>query len=338
MSDSAPASFRILIVEDDREYAQLIGVLLAERESGDPFPDVDIAYADRLSAARARLAHRDVGLILLDLTLPDSQGLATLTDLAAEYPEVPIVVVTSLADQATAVRALQCGAQDYLIKSELDRRLLLKSMRYSLERHRLQEQLRSLSLTDSLTGLSNRRGFITFAERQLKVLRRRSEGAIVLLLLDVDGLKTINDRYGHAEGDRALVRVGAALRASFREADILARLGGDEFAVVALDLAGDAIETLLARLQVQLALFNGRPEQPYLLRVSAGWARVETDAPASLDSLLAEADERLYRAKASRPAGDIAKSIPSPAQAATSNVSGASEVASNVTSITQTIS
>lgn len=306
MSYVTPTALRVLLVEDDLAHARLIEALLDDRDSNDLFPRVEIVHVERLSAARTYLARHDVGLVLLDLTLPDSRGLATLTTIATEFPEVPIVVVTGVADEGLALRAMQCGAQDYLIKIEIDRRSLLKSMRYSLERHRLQEQLRSLSLTDELTGLYNRRGFMTFAERQLKLVRRRTGGAVVVLM-DVDGLKTINDRYGHAEGDRALARVGAALRAALRDEDIVGRLGGDEFAVVALDVAADDASGLLERLDAQLAVINGREDQPYLLSLSSGWARLDPGSPAALDALLAAADQRLYREKGARPVTSIIK-------------------------------
>jgi diguanylate cyclase (GGDEF)-like protein len=306
MTFSPVPPLRILLIEDDGGYARLVRDLLDEREIGGLFPKVDLVSVDRLSAGRSRLAQRDISLVLLDLTLPDSQGLATVIALATEFPEVPLIVLTGIADEAFALRALQTGAQDYLIKSEVDRRSLLKSMRYSLERHRLQEQLRNLSLTDPLTGLYNRRGFLTFAERQLKIARRRTHGAVVVLL-DVDGLKTINDHYGHAEGDRALERIASALRASFREEDIVGRLGGDEFAVVALDVAVGAMEALLERLRSQLDAANTNPDQHYLLRLSTGWAQAESDGAVTLEALLAEADERLYAEKAVRDSTSILK-------------------------------
>jgi two-component system cell cycle response regulator len=292
----------VLLVEDDVGYARLMAELLAQPDSGGLFPPVDLVHVERLSLARTRLARHDIRLVLLDLTLPDSTGLGTLTSVVNEFPEVPVVVVTGQTDEGLALRALQRGAQDYLIKSEVDRRALLKSMRYSLERHRLQEQLRSLSLTDALTGLYNRRGFMTFAERQLKLVRRRKQGAIVLLT-DMDGLKAINDRYGHAEGDRALVKVAEVLRASFRDEDIVGRLGGDEFAVVALDIPEDDKASILKRIESHLAARNARRDQPYVLTLSTGWARVEPRGPISLDKLLAEADEHLYRMKAAHATG-----------------------------------
>lgn len=301
MTSAAPGPFRVMLVEDDDAYARLIATLFDERDDSDLFPDLDLLTVQRLSAARHRLSQRDVGLVLLDLTLPDSEGLGTVTTLASEYPEVPIVVVTSVADQELALRALQIGAQDYLIKSEVDRRSLLKSMRYALERHRLQEQLRNLSLTDALTGLYNRRGFMTLAGRQLKLATRRAR-RVVVVLLDVDGLKLINDRYGHAEGDRALQQVALALRSTFRDEDIVARLGGDEFAVLTLDVTAEAVGSVLARMHEQLLRATSALGERFTVAVSSGWCAAELDDEPrrALDSLLAEADRRLYREKAQR--------------------------------------
>jgi diguanylate cyclase (GGDEF)-like protein len=307
MTDSAPAPLRVLLVEDDDAYARLIGDLLEGWEGSELFPRIELSRVPRLGAARRHLSRGGIGVVLLDLSLPDSQGLATVAALAVEFPELPIIVVTATASESVALRALQCGAQDYLIKSEVDARSLLKSMRYSLERHRLQEQLRSLAVTDPLTGVHNRRGFMTFAERQLKLVHRRTSGALVLVM-DLDGLKTINDKWGHAEGDRALSRVADALRASFRDADIIGRIGGDEFAVLALDVASGDEPALVARIGSQLASINQRPDQPYMLRLSMGWARLEPQTQAGLAALMAEADGHLYRHKMTHAADTIVKS------------------------------
>ena len=101
----------------------------------------------------------------------------------------------------------------------------------------LQSELSSLALTDELTGLYNRRGFICLSEVQLK-LARRSGCDMVLFFIDVDGLKQINDSFGHSEGDNALIRTAEVLRMTFRESDVLARIGGDEFGALAIEASG----------------------------------------------------------------------------------------------------
>src|SRR2546427_9053792 len=115
--------------------------------------------------------------------------------------------------------------------------MLIRAVRFALRQTVRQAELCSLALTDELTGLFNRRGFLELAVHQLKMARRTSQGALVFYC-DMDGLKQINDDCGHDEGDLALLRAAAALKSSFRDSDILARIGGHEFSVLAMEGAG----------------------------------------------------------------------------------------------------
>ena len=285
----------ILLVEDDAASLRLAEALLAQA-AREAQSDYKVVVASRLSTGLARLTQGGIDLVLLDLSLPDSQGLSTVLAVRADAPEVPIVVVTGTQDELLAARSLQSGAQDYLIKDELDSRVLARSIRYALERHRLQRELVNLSLTDELTKLHNRRGFFTMAERQLKLSRRRGQG-LVVMLADLDGLKQINDRFGHAEGDRALVATAEILTATFRDVDIIARLGGDEFAVLVVDADESLNEILRTRLLKQIEARNARRQTPYSLSLSVGAARQPVRRPRTIDELLERADEALYKVK-----------------------------------------
>jgi diguanylate cyclase (GGDEF)-like protein len=292
-----PVGLDILLIEDDDAYVRLVGAQLsAGAASGLTYR---LASASTLAAGLRHLMRYPIDLVLLDLSLPDSQGLETVMAVRSEAPDVPVVIVTSLADEALAAYALQSGAQDYLIKDEIEPGPLARAVRYAIERHRLQRQLVNLSLTDELTGLYNRRGFFTHAERQLKLSKRRGQGLLVVLL-DLDGLKQINDRFGHAEGDRALAAVADALSATFRDVDIVARIGGDEFAVLVVDADGDLEGVLRARLDKQIRARNARAGARYPLSLSVGTARQTMRKPRSIDELLARADEALYRDKRAR--------------------------------------
>jgi diguanylate cyclase (GGDEF)-like protein/PAS domain S-box-containing protein len=167
-------------------------------------------------------------------------------------------------------------------------------------RKQLEETLQALALVDELTGMYNRRGFMTLAERQLKIARRRRTPAI-LLAADVDNLKTINDTHGHAAGDQALVGAAKVLRHTYREADIIARLGGDEFTVFPLDAQATSGPLLLERLRKNLAEWNERNRPPFELSMSTGIAILDEEGLAKeLHTLLAEADSQLYLQKRER--------------------------------------
>ncbi len=162
-----------------------------------------------------------------------------------------------------------------------------------------EDALRSLTMVDELTELYNRRGFLTSAGQQLR-LAKRGHRELLLLFLDMDDFKDINDNFGHAEGDRALVRASQILRKTFRDSDVLARLGGDEFVVLAADPGAGATDTIINRLRSELMERNALESRPYQLSFSVGVARFDPNAPASIEELLATADAMLYEQKRQR--------------------------------------
>jgi two-component system cell cycle response regulator len=159
-------------------------------------------------------------------------------------------------------------------------------------------ELRYLALTDDLTCLYNRRGFFAAATQQLKVAHRNAQG-LLLFFCDVDNLKTINDSYGHREGDLAIARAANALEHTFRGSDILARLGGDEFAVLATEASTQSPEVILRRLEKSLKRSNASQSR-YKVSLSVGLARFDPKHPVSLGALLAQADQAMYEQKRSR--------------------------------------
>jgi diguanylate cyclase (GGDEF)-like protein/PAS domain S-box-containing protein len=167
------------------------------------------------------------------------------------------------------------------------------------ERKQQEEALRALSLVDELTGLYNRRGFLALAQQQLK-LARRGHREVVLLFVDMDDFKEINDTFGHNEGDVALTRAAQVLRKTFRDSDILARLGGDEFVVLATDTAAATSDIIVSRMRRELQERNEEDGYPYRLSFSVGAARFDPDAPPSIEELLATADSMLYQQKRHR--------------------------------------
>jgi diguanylate cyclase (GGDEF)-like protein/PAS domain S-box-containing protein len=164
------------------------------------------------------------------------------------------------------------------------------------ERKQLEEKLRVISITDELTGLYNRRGFIAFSEQHRKIAVRTRQ-AMLLFFADLDKLKEINDTFGHQEGDRALVEVAEILKSAFRESDVIGRIGGDEFAVLVTNATAAAGGLLAARVQEILDRRNQGQSRGYPLGLSKGVAPYDPDHPCSLDELMSRADERMYRQK-----------------------------------------
>ena len=168
------------------------------------------------------------------------------------------------------------------------------------ERQRLQAELRRMSVTDDLTGLNNRRGFFMLAEQEMKLARRLKKD-LLLVFVDLDDFKSINDNHGHQVGDQALVETAEILRTTFRESDVLARLGGDEFVALAMFSPEETDDIIETRLHQTLAEHNGRPSRRYTLSISTGMARFDARSVQSLAELMAIADDALYEKKRARP-------------------------------------
>ncbi|OPY77951.1 MAG: putative diguanylate cyclase AdrA [Syntrophorhabdus sp. PtaU1.Bin058] len=164
------------------------------------------------------------------------------------------------------------------------------------ERKRLEQRLSAMSITDELTGLYNRRGFLTLTQQQLKI-ETRAKQDMLLFFTDLDNMKQINDTLGHKEGDRALIDVAGIFKETFRESDIIGRMGGDEFAVFAINTTDETQKILTTRLQNNLDTFNDRSMRPYKLFLSIGVAHYDPETPSSIDELITRADTLMYEQK-----------------------------------------
>lgn len=171
-----------------------------------------------------------------------------------------------------------------------------RANQYLRDRQRVLEELRTLSLSDELTGLYNRRGFFILAEQQIKIASRTKRG-MLLVSADLDGLKKINDDFGHHEGDRAIVDAAQLLRRSFRESDIISRFGGDEFVILITEKPDINAEILFTRLEKNLEAHNRRVHRPYGFSISMGVATFDPRNPVDLHTLLMEADRSMYENK-----------------------------------------
>lgn len=282
----------VLLVEDDLIHVQLMEELFWLVGS----QDFRLVHSLTLGDALNRLLTEPIDIILLDLNLPDSQGYDTFQQIQDFQINVPVILLTATNNEKIALKAIQDGAQDFLVKGEVDARLLIRSIRYALERHQMQSELRSMSLTDELTGLYNRRGFSTLAGQHLKLARRTGQGFFVIFA-DLDELKQINDTYGHAEGDAILIATAEILRKTFRESDIVARYGGDEFLILVTDVVNNSREQIQKHLKQQVDEVNQSRLLKSCISLSVGVVLFEPGQEMSMDKLVAEADKALYEDK-----------------------------------------
>jgi len=255
---------------------------------------VKLERVDRLDVALRRVNERRFDLVLLDLSIEDSSGFDSVVGLCARAPGTPIIVMMRVDDEDLARQAVQAGAQDFLVKTQITTNLLFRSIRYAIERQMLVEKLRSLSFEDDLTHVANRRGFLVLSHQQ-RILARRTREPMLLFAADLDGFKRINDTLGHPAGDLALIDLAALLKHTFRDGDIVARLGGDEFAILA---NGARDETqLLSRLHANVSAYNAAPKGGHELSLSVGSVCVEPDSMRPVEELLADADAVMYARK-----------------------------------------
>lgn len=222
----------ILLIEDNPGDTRLVKEMLDEGAT-DAF---ELLHADQIGTAIPLLELESVDIILLDLGLPDGNGLDTLIKVHALAPEVPIVVLSQTEDESLAVKAVRIGAQDFLVKAHITSQQLTRSVRYAMERRQLQEHLHKLAHHDALTGLPNRKLFYDRLARAVSSARRHQR-PLALMLLDMDDFKQVNDTHGHHVGDELLRQVADRLSACLRTTDCVARLGGDEFIIYVADLA-----------------------------------------------------------------------------------------------------
>ncbi len=169
----------------------------------------------------------------------------------------------------------------------------------TLRREKAEEEILVLAITDQLTGLHNRRGFLNLAEQQLKISDRTKKG-FLFFFADLDGMKWINDTLGHTEGDNALIEAAAVFKETFRASDIIARMGGDEFSILAINMAEENADIYMARLQDQIDKYNNKENRRYSISISVGYSFYDPGKPCSIDELMVEADERMYEQKRSK--------------------------------------
>jgi diguanylate cyclase (GGDEF)-like protein len=249
-----------------------------------------------LADALEALANSMFEVVLLDLNLPDSEGLETLGRVREVSPEVAVVVVTATESEEIGMRAVKMGAQDFLVKGAFNETTLQRTLLYSIERHRMQRTIQKLAIMDELTGLYNRRGFNSLQQHVLtEGLETDARG--FMCYFDLDDFKNINDELGHQRGDEALVEFAAALRSVFRQETLLARMGGDEFVAMGVQTFPGQVDRALEGLQNLLAERNQSDDADYELETSCGVTIFGRDKRFTIDELIETADNALYQNK-----------------------------------------
>ncbi len=290
---------RLLLVEDDPADRDRVRQSI---ELADPF-GFEIDQALEVESALTMLKSAAYDVMLLDLTLPEGDGLDTFARARVAADSVPIIALTSQDDPQQAIRAVRMGAQDCVVKGA-EPRQLIRTLHHAVERHRLRVELQLarqrehyLATHDSLTGLANR---LCFEEQLTRALAftERYDRRLAVMFLDLDRFKNINDTMGHPTGDQLLRLAAERLRGIVRRSDMLARLGGDEFILMLQGVEHDfapakVAETILELLADPYELEGRR----YTVTGSIGIAVAPRDGT-SVEELLRKGDTAMYQAKA----------------------------------------
>lgn len=284
---------KILLVEDSKTDAILI-----ERVISQAAPNTyRVQRAENLTSALEILGENEFDVVLLDLTLPDTVEFSGLLSIQNMAPKLPVIILTAHADEETALRAVEHGAQDYLFKDKANGHVIKRSMQYAIQRKHFEGVLITQANFDPLTGLANR---ILFESRlDMAIARSKRSGAgIGVFFLDLDHFKHVNDSLGHAAGDQLLQQVAARLKQSVRSYDTAARFGGDEFALIVEGVAQARDCAVIAQKILQIMAEPFAIASKHVdVSISIGIATCVAGENLTRDDLMQHADGAMYGAK-----------------------------------------
>jgi len=282
--------YKILVVDDDEPMRKLVVSLLSPRGH-------QCITASSGREALDKLMETKCDALITDIAMPEMDGITLIKEVSKHDQNIPVMVMTGYTEEYSAETIIASGAREFIKKpfsiSEFPVRFDMM-----MRDHKIEEALQALSLIDELTGLYNRRRFFVLTEQYLK-LSVRTKKKLLLLFIDMDNLKWINDHHGHNEGDQALIDLANILRKTFRESDIVARIGGDEFVVLS-EPTDENSEAVLARLYENIKDHNAKRSRHYDLSISVGMTQFDPKHPVSIDELLSKADALMYVQKKER--------------------------------------
>ena len=285
---------RVLLIDDDRLQFRVTQAQFAAFQS-DAYDD--LAWAGTFEEGLEKLCSGEYAVCLLDYQLGERDGLQLIHEALAQGCRTPIVFLTAETADRVDLAAMNAGALDYLVKSEITPRMLERSLRYARKLGDTLEELRQLATRDQLTGLLNRREFDRILHEEENRTARFGH-ALSLVMIDVDHFKTINDTHGHPAGDAVLREIAQRLSGQIRSVDRVARVGGEEIGLILVQSDRTAAIHVAQRACSAVRNTPVRINDGLALRVtvSAGAASMPHDATTAA-ALVAATDKALYAAK-----------------------------------------
>ena len=286
-----PKEVSILLIENNKKDIQTITEFINKSAR----INANIQTVDSIKKAKTIIFYQKIDIMLIDLNIEEVKFEELFERFSKESLSIPYIVITDERDEDMGIEAVQKGAQDYLVRSELSERILRRTIIYSIERHEILQSLYKTTIVDELTGLYNRRGLHTLGNQQVELAKRHNDD-IFIFYLDLDGMKEINDTLGHDYGDKALLTSSKIMHRTFRTTDILSRIGGDEFVVVAVKAQYEFIPIIIQRIKDYIKEENDNLKD-YQISMSIGVSKVDLEHDAPLDDAIKNADKEMYRVK-----------------------------------------
>ena len=293
---------KILIADDILVNRRIIKAALKGIE------DATFFEVESGQEALEKIFSTKIDLVILDLMMSDKNGFDVLSEMKSDpqCAPIPVIIYSALTNIDDMEKALKMGAYDYFTKplTPKDAKYVLpvkaKNAIKSYEQHKLLSELNErlkeriteieyLSCHDKVTGLYNRH----FFEDTIESLGSREELPVALLIGDINGLKMVNDVFGHIQGDNFLIEIANILQLSCRESDIITRWGGDEFAIILPGADDRTAEQICDKIKAACSLATGDFVQP---SISMGWS-VKTSSTQNMEAVIKEAEDRMYRHK-----------------------------------------
>ncbi len=272
----------LLVIYNEKDH------ILFNRALRNTKEELDIHHVLDAQAAFDALNKEVYDCVLVDSTLPDTTVNEFINDLQIN---IPVIVLTDLSCEDVGIKALREGAQDYLVKNELSGSLIVRSIRYAIERQRMASALYELDLLDEMTGLYNKKGFMLFANQQIKHANR-SRKKMCLLVASCDNKHYINDTFGRYVGDGVILEMAEFLEDIFRSSDLICRLGSDEFAALALEVDDECQDKIIERLEAKVEERNEQENSKFQLVLRMGTAVYDPFNQSSIEELLEKAESQ----------------------------------------------
>lgn len=303
----AGQKINVLLIDDDEEDIALIEDTLL-RMNGHA-QNFNLSSVTNLAMGLKFLSDEPTDVVLLDLHLPDSKGMDTFSTINRLIPDIPVIILSVIYDDALALEAVRKGAQDYIFKRETNHDLLVRTIHFAVERQRLKRdlakvntRLEQLSLLDSITELFNRRGIQEILNREIRRIQGKHLTSLIVYV-DLDDFRKVNAVLGHNSGDVVLKEVSSKIRSVLRATDYAARIGNDEFLIFFPETNFSEGIRLAERIRLAISTTLITVSGSRELRVTGSVALIPvglsdlSDSAGSIDVLIAKAQRLLKKGK-----------------------------------------